>query len=248
VSNDPYRPHGGGPSNELARLAQQGQARLQADQQGQSSSANAAADLNMRTAIGPVRGAPVRRAVLVLFVLSLVALIAGGVIAGLLTDNVFEMMRLMPVGMTGLFASVGLLVLYLFLPPTASRAGVEAERAWVASLPFPLEHYFDVIAAEPSGECQLRVELWWTTQGVDPRTLQGIIALFDTQSSVIDAHGTHASFMTGPISGSTGIRINRSYVHRNHRLGKAVHRLVDVVLMPIHRNAPLACVRLSRTY
>ncbi len=63
-----------------------------------------------------------------------------------------------------------------------------------------------------------------------------------------EAQGGHAAFNTGSISGFTGIRVNRSRVYRNHRLRKAVHRLVEVVLLPIHRNAPLASVKLSRTY
>lgn len=197
----------------------------------------------MRTAIGGLRGAPMKRAILVLLVLSVVASIVGAVIV----VDAFGMFSVMPVAMPGLFVSMGLLFLYLFLPPLASRAAVEAERAWVASLPFALDGYFELIASKPRGVSAVRVDLWWTNQGVDLPTLQGIIALFDTQSSINQAHDAHASFTTGPISGSTGIRINRAYVYRNHRLGTAVHRLVEVVLMPIHRNAPLARVKLLRT-
>jgi hypothetical protein len=246
VSPDPHRPVGGS-SNELARLAEQGQARLQAEHRGQDVRAQAAADRNMRVAIGPVRGAPVKRAVLVLLVLSVVGLIAGVAITHVVIHDVFRRLALLPYGMAGLFASGGLLFLYLYLPPTASRAAVQAERVWVASLPFALERYFDVIAADPSSECRMQVELWWTTPGVDPRILQGIIALFDTESSVTESGGAHASFTTGSISGSTGIRVNGAHIYRNHRLGKAFHRLVDVVLLPIHRSAPLARVKLSRT-
>lgn len=234
--------------NELARLAQQGQARLQAAQQGQAYAANAAADRNMRIAIGAVRGAPLKRAILVVLVLFVLAMIAGAVVAAFVIEDASSLPSFMPIPFVGLFASIWLVVIYVFLPPTASRAAVEAERAWVASLPFALERYFDVIAAEPEGLCRLHVELQWTTQGVDPRTLQGIVALFDTQARVPEAQGAYASFTTGPISGSTGIRVNRRNIYRNHRLAKAVHRLVDVVLLPIHRSAPLARVTLSRGY
>ena len=252
MSNDPNRPYGG-PNNELARLAQEGQARLQADHRGQDLIAQAAADRNVREAIGPVRGAPMRRAVLVLLVVSVVALVAGTIVLNVVVDDVFKRMSFIPVAVVGLLASGGLLFLYLFMAPAASRAGIEAERAWAASLPFALERYFDVIAAKPEAECRLGVELWWTGQGVDARTLEGVVALFGTQTTVMsaprmEAQGAHASFTTGPISGSTGIRINRVYVHRNHHLGEAVHRLVEVVLMPLHRNGALARVRLSRAY
>jgi hypothetical protein len=92
----------------------------------------------------------------------------------------------------------------------------------------------------------VRVEVWWTGQPVDAQTLQGLIALFDTKSTVVEARADHAIFLTGPISGSTGIRVNRSPVYRNHRLGTEMHRLVDLVLLPLHRNAPFTRVKLSR--
>src|SRR5262249_53938612 len=155
-------------------------------------------------------------ALLVLLVPGTIALVAGWAVATFaprasflkhaLRDP-FLMTSLLPVVLP---AWTVLVCLYVFLPPTASRAAVEAERAWVASLPFTLERYFDVIGAQPEFECRLRVELSWTKQGVDARTLEGIIALFDTGSQVVEARGASATFVTGPISGRTGIRVNRS--------------------------------------
>lgn len=197
----------------------------------------------MRVAIGGVRGAPMTRAFLVLLVLSTL-----GSVASIVAIVVGEDISLMPLVFGSLVTAAVFLSLYLVVAPTASRAAVAAERAWVASLPFPFEHYFDVIAAPPDAECRLLVQLEWRAQGVDARTLQGIIALMDTQSLVREVFGTRATFATGPISGGTGIRVNRSYIYRNHRLSKAVHRLVEVVLLPIHRDAPLARVTLSRSY
>ena len=240
MSNDPYRRHNE-PSNELARLAQQGQARLHAANRGQDSGAQSAADRNLRTALGAVRGAPIRRLVLVLLVLCMPVAV-GGLIA------TFANIDFMPIGMGGIFSAAGLLSAYLLLPPMASRAGVEAERAWVASLPFALDWYFELLASDPQYETRVSVDVWWTTGGVDRATLQGVIALFDTESRVVEVHGGHASFTTGPISGMTGIRVNRVSVLRNHRLGTTVHRLVDEVLMPIHRNAPITRVKLSRGF
>ena len=247
MSQDPYRRQGE-ESQELARLAQQGQARLQAAHSGEDRRARAAAERNLRTALGPVRGAPLKRAILVLLVLCVIAQIAGLVLGELVALDDLLGFSLRPFRFAGLFASAWLFAGYLFVPPMASRASVEAERAWVASLPFPLDWYFELLASEPDASVRVRVELWWSTSGVDARTLAGILALFDTDSTVLEVHGAHASFTTGRISGMTGIRINRSNVYRNHRLGKAVHRLVEVVLLPIHRNAPLARVKLSRSF
>ena len=244
MSNDPYRRHDE-PSGELARLAQQGQMRMRAAHQGEDAVAIAAADTNLRTAIGPVRGAPVKRAMLVLSVSCVLALIAAAAFVTFVDDSMFGIFQLVPFLVPGIMASVGFFLLYVFLPPMASRASVEAERAWAASLPFALDWYFELLSSRPSSEHRVVVDLWWNAQAVDAPTLQGIIALFHPESVVREAKDGHASFTTGPISGSTGIRIDRRSVYRNHRLGKEIHRLVDVVLMPIHRNAPLVRVRLS---
>jgi hypothetical protein len=232
--------------NELAELARQGQARLQAAKQGQDGAAQQAGDRNLRTAIGAVRGAPMRRLVLILMIVTIVGTIVGGAIAGSRASGPFAMLKIMPIGMTGFFAALGLLFLYLFMPPLASPAGVEAERAWAASLPFAFDWYFELLASPPSGITRVRVEITWASRGVDAQTLQGVIALFDTDSRVVEARNERAEITTGTISGSTGIRVNRVYVYRNHRLGTAMHRFVDVVLLPLHRNAPIARVKLSR--
>ncbi len=63
MNHDAYRPRGG-PSPELARLAQQGQALTQAAHQGQDRRLHAEADRKMRVAIGALRGAPMKRVVL----------------------------------------------------------------------------------------------------------------------------------------------------------------------------------------
>lgn len=219
---------------------------MQAAQQGQHASATEAAERNLRTALGPVRGAPVRRALLAALTVCLVTIAVGVAIA--VTSGAREVFGVaIPIfANVSAFACFGFFAAYMFVPPMASRASVEAERAWAASLPFPMDWYFELLASEPRAVSAIRVELWWAGQGVDPHTLQGLIALFDTGARVERSDGAYAAIATGPISGMTGIRVNRSNVYRNHRLGTAVHRLVDVVLLPLHRNAPLARVKLSR--
>lgn len=246
VAQNPYRPDAG-PRDELERLAREGQARLRAAHSHDAWMASATAERNLRTALGPVRGAPMRRLVLVLLVLSVPAALASHLLTSLIDDAIGLGARIQ-LAMAGFSVSIGLLCLYLFMPPKASRAGVEAERAWVASLPFALEWYFELLASDPQARSRVKVELWWQAEGIDQRTLEGLVALVDTGARVLEIQPGYAAFATQPISGSTGIRVNRSKVCRNHRLGIAVHRVVDVVLAPLHRSAPLARVKLSRTF
>ena len=240
MSDEPYRAGRSGPSDELARLAREGQARLRSGARSPDLLVTAAAERNMRVAIGPVRGAPLKRAVLALVALCAAGLIGHNLLSGARTITF--------AGTTGVVLAGWLLPLYMLLPPLSSRAALEAERAWVASLPFALEGYFDVIGAPPEIRCRLRVELWWEGPGVDPETLQGVAALFDTEARLIEVKSGYASLTSGPISGRIIARARRSNILRNHRFGKVVHRLVDVFLLPIHRSAPLARVTLSRSY
>jgi hypothetical protein len=246
VAQNPYRPDAGS-RDELERLAREGQARLRAAHSHDAWMASATAEANLRTALGPVRGAPMRRAVLVLLVLSVPVAIASLVLTAVIDDLIGLGARIQ-LTMACFGASIGLLCLYLFMAPKASRAGVEAERAWLASLPFPLEWYFELLASDPHASSRVKVELWWQAEGIDLRTLEGLVALMDTGAQVLEIQAGYAAFATQPLSGSTGIRVNRRNVYRNHRLGLAVHRVVDVVLAPIHRSAPLARVKLSRTF
>ena len=242
MSNDPYRPQQGtNPDDELARLAQQGQRRIQAAAAGQSQVERVEGSRHLRVAVGAVRGSTFRRAFLVLALLGLLTLIAGFALVVALGDLAF--VPLLPLGFA---AAMGGFMTFVFVPPLASQAAMAAERAWVASLPFELEGYFEVLAAEPSAVCKLRVELVWQTVGADPATLQGVVGLLDTDARVTERAADAATITSGVVSGATGIRINRVPVHRNHRVAAYLHRLVDVVLLPVHRNRPLARVSVTR--
>jgi hypothetical protein len=67
---------------------------------------------------------------------------------------------------------------------------------------------------------------------------------------VMDARATSRGggvrLETGSIDGSTGIAVNRRSILGNQNLARYVHRLVDVVLLPVHRNGAFAKVRISR--
>lgn len=249
MKHDPNRASGAEPST-LARLVAQGEARLRAvhrpaDERAQT----AAADRNLRIAIGAIRGAPIRRALLALILLCVVGLVAGGLTTDVLVAERFGHLVLTPLGTTGAILPVWLVLLYAWVPPIASRAAVRDERAWIASLPFKLEHYVDVLSEVPEVSCRLRVELHWQGPGLSAHTLQCAVALFDARARVIEAREGFASFTSSPISGRFGPRTRRSYFAlRNHRLALAVHQLVELALVPIHRHAPLVRVRLSRDY
>ncbi len=179
------------PNDELARLAQQGQARLAEAQHGQASEVDRAAERNIRVAVGGVRNSPLRRVMLVVGVLAGAATAAGFVVVA--QGGAMEVTKQLGVLMPGIFVSAWMIVLGIWLPPLASRAAVAAERAWVAALPFRLENYFNVIAAKPEGECCLDVKLE-TSRPLARDTVQGVIALFDTRSTVLEVTGTQVRF------------------------------------------------------
>ena len=143
---------------------------------------------------------------------------------------------------------VGGLMLRLFATPTASRWRVTAENGWVASLPFAMEGYLEVLAADPEFACRLVTALVWGGAGAapGPETVQGILGVLDTDARAQSHEGRGVDIRSGPISGNTGIVSNGQMVLRNTRLVPYVHRLVDEVLMPLHRSHAIARVSLTR--
>lgn len=241
---NPYRPEGSAPNEELARLARQGQQRIAVAAEGQHLQAQHEANYHLRVAIGSVRGSPLRRSFLFAIALGLL-LVAAGIMAG--NDTLFDPVVL-NVAPIGFFLAFGSFFAYVFVAPRATRGQVQAERAYVASLPFPLEGYFEALSGEPQGFCKLRIELEWRASGTDPATLQGVFGLIDTAARVTTCDAGAASVTTGPISGITNIRVNRVPVYRNHGLAKYLRRLIEQVLLPLDRNAGIARVRVVRAY
>src|SRR5207302_7649473 len=160
-----------------------------------------------------------------------------------LGDNSF--VPLIPIGFLTMFVTF---MVYVFVPPLASRTQIATERTWIGSLPFPIEGYFDALAQEPRIFGRVQIDLVWRTAAADAGTLQGVFGVIDTDARVSQLDATTASVTTGTISGATGIRINGVPVYRNHNLAKYLHRLVDTVLLPLDRSVGLARVRLTRTH
>jgi hypothetical protein len=241
---NPYRPGGSPPPNdELARLAQQGQQRIAAATEGQQIEAAEGANYHLRVAIGALRGSPLRRSFLLVALVGIL-LGAAGIAAGngALFDPVVA--NVAPIGFV---LGMGGFFTYLFVAPRATRSRMIAERTYVASLPFTLEGYFEVLSIAPSYSCKLTIGIEWRTSGTDASTLQGLLGLIDTGARVTSCDARAASITTGDISGSTGISVNKSPVYRNHKLAKYLDDLIDRVLMPLHRNVGLSRVRLTRS-
>jgi hypothetical protein len=250
----PYRPPP--PSSEadadLARRAAEG-ARLQREADASLAVVRTAgADRNVRVAVGAHFGTPLRTVPVVLAVLlatATVALYATG--PSKATDPDYS--SHWSLTMLALMGAGAAFFVRLFIPPVATRARVTAERAWATSLPFALDGYFDVLAAEPVAWCALEITLAWENPtgapGVD--TVQAIFGTSDTAAKV--QHGAGAGTVgvrSDVISGSTGIssgsKRNPVYVYRNHRFVAYTHRLVDEVLLPLHRSHAIARVSMGR--
>jgi hypothetical protein len=253
MPDGPYRPP---PSTseadaDLARRAAEGARRQREADASLAVAQTAGAEKNLRVAVGGHFGSPWRTvpvvvgvllaAVDVLFLLTLP--LSG-------TDPNFT--TNFPLTLFTFMGAAFALFVALFASPTATRARVAAEKAWAASLPFALEGYFDVLAAEPVAWCSLEITLAWADAGGAPslETVQGILATIDTAARVAPCGGgTEVGIRSDLISGATGIstggKRNPRYVYRNHRFVAYTHRLVDEVLLPLHRSHAIARVSMK---
>jgi hypothetical protein len=217
MADDPYR-KGRAPSEELARLAAQGQQRIEAARRSEAQAHEALANQHLREAIGAIRGSLIGRICLALLLLMIGIGVGGALVSIFATQKSVK-------SSGGTFYFIGLvgwipaLIAYLFVGSRASLAQIERERRWVGALPFRLDGYFEVLSAEPAYECNLKVDLEWEGTGVDTETLQGVVGRFDPEAKVTSDDPHRATFVTGAISGATSMRVNRALVLRNHRVG-----------------------------
>jgi len=136
-------------------------------------------------------------------------------------------------------------------PPTPAHH-VEAERSWLASLPFAIDGYFEALSAKPESECNLLIELRFSSDRPPPdqSTMLELLGLVDTDASIekVSAwrEGGALVFRSGPISGGTNTRVNGVWVYSNRKIAQYVHDLVDRVLLPLQRSHPLTRVALTR--
>jgi len=150
--------------------------------------------------------------------------------------------------MPGFVIAFIVFMIWVFVPPLASRGAMAAEQSWVMGLPFQLVGYFDMLSAEPQFARSVTYEIRWQGGGrpPDPSLLHGIMGAVDPKARVDHVDASGATITGGAVSGHTGIRVNRVSVYRNHRLPAHVHSVVDQVLVTLHRSHPIAEVSLWR--
>ena len=112
------------------------------------------------------------------------------------------------------------------------------ERAWLASLGFEVNGWFDVLGVEVPEEGKLRVTLEFAGTPPDAIELESWLGAVDAER----AGGSAWSFISPRISVRAGTR-GSTFTTRYYLAWQK--RLVNRVLVPIHRQYPLARVQVS---
>lgn len=242
---EPYRAPSPQPPSELERLARQGQDRYaQYASAGAQESDREGRD-NLRVALGVAFGTPLWRAVALVHY-ALIALFVAS-FALTVTQTVPAAMTASVIGPAALSSFV-LIFVRVFVAPRASDAQCEAEARWVSSLPFALRGYFEALRAQPDVASRFGVEITFANPSATVRVdlMMAAARAFDPGLADFYAMPGSMRWMTSAVSGSTGIRVNRRPVYRNHRMPPFVHALVEKTLLPMHREQTFAAVSLTR--
>lgn len=245
--NDFHR-HGRSPQpSELERLAAEGARKHAAIADRNARLAARASSRNLAVAIGGYHSTPLLVVLKYVHYLAIATLLVSiGLAIG--TDLALD---LRPVMGTAALSSFLLIFARVFIPPVATKGQCEAEQAWVRSLPFALNGYFEVLAGTPSFYRTLTITIAWAPGSPvpSPATMVGAVRAVDPNATTppsAAADGATFRWRTGQISGDTNIRVSGGsgtrYVYRNHRIVKYVHDLVEKVLLPAHRGGPIASV------
>ena len=239
----PYRPNPQAPppDPELARLAMEGQRRRMEMAAGRQIERQQSGGQHLRTAIGAYRGSTIKRVVLFALIGGVLCGVIGVTLASLGQPEIGQSM------IPGFAVSFIGIFIVAFISPVASRGAVAAEQDWAMGLPFQLVGYFDVLSLQPTHSRSVIYDIVWREGTVppDPNLLHGIFGAVDPQARLDRSHGPGARVISGPISGQTGIRVNRVPVFRNHRYCAAMHGVIEQVLLTLHRTYPIAHVTVS---
>jgi hypothetical protein len=126
------------------------------------------------------------------------------------------------------------------LPPRASLAQVDKERAWVKGLPFEMEGYFLLLLFRDN-RCQMVVDIEWQGRPTpDVDKVQGALGVYDADAraeQVGDSIRVRSTWLTGAF-----VDPFRTYISiggNNVQLVAYVHALISKVLQPIHRSHPI---------
>ncbi len=221
---------------ELQRLAHLGAQQRSSLETAAEVERQRAANRRLRYAIGAYRGSAMKRTVLaILTVCSLAGVVIVLVSAPMLAVVVISL------------AGTLLLVAVLLVAPLASKGAIAAEAQWVASLPFRLEGYFELLSGTPEVTRIIIYDVSWAG-GHTPDTtfLQNVVAAIDPKASVEHSDAGRARIISGPVLGLTSVKKTpSSYVTANHGIPPSVHTLVEQVLLSVHLRYPLARVSLT---
>jgi hypothetical protein len=191
-------------------------------------------DRNLRVALGAHYGTLLGRLSFALGVGG------GGLLLAILGDVVGE--RWLPGAL--LCMTLGMLGGFL-LTPVAGRRRVARETAWLASQPFPLSGYLEVLRSLPQPATGLLARVHFTGEAPPLELVRGLLGRVDPLGAVI-LEGGVIVLRGAPISGSTEIHTQKVPVFRNHRLIPYVHGLVEQVLAPLHARYPIGRIEFSR--
>lgn len=126
-------------------------------------------------------------------------------------------------------------------------SGVAAEKRWLASLPFAVAGYFEVLGAEPEDYCALKITVVWNGDPPpDASTLQAMFYRVDVDARVKSHDARTLAVKSGTISGMTNEWVNNVRVATNKGIVTYVHGLVEQVLLPLHGACPIKRVSMAR--
>jgi hypothetical protein len=243
MSDDPYRPSPAEPNAELAKLAAEGNARMRAAKPAKPVLAPDPKADELRAALGDLYFSPVRVAALSAVALGLLLVVVAAVAWSATGESLGA-----AIGFSGLvLLFAGLIASSTEAAQRATPAQVDAERRWVGALPFRLEGYLEALEHEPEVQCRLDFALEWASAAAMPSDdiVLGVWGTQDTGARIEGRSGDTVRVRSGPIvSPATQLRVLTIY--RNTRIPPFVHRLVDRVLVPMHRSHPLARVSIQR--
>ena len=122
----------------------------------------------------------------------------------------------------------------------AASRKAHVERAWLASLPFVTEGYFESLAGSPRAIFRLEITVTLAEASRAPSLdiLEGVVHVHDVDAEVVLSDG-------GPItitSGDSAVALPGYFPYTLQKIAPYMHGLVNQVLLPLHRSHPIARV------
>jgi len=222
------------PVDELQRIAAEGQRRQVEFAAKARAIAEAGADDYVAIALGTHYGTAVSRAITLGITAGLVVL-GTGIVLGVTATA--EPALAVDLAVAGGVTAFVLFFVRVFGTPRASKSRRAGEEAWQKALPFTLTGYFEALREEPRASCHIQVHLDWASVRIpSPAIVSDLVRRCDRGATA--APGDPFGWVSGDVSGGA--------VRRNHQVVKYVHDLTRGVLLPLHREYPLARVALRR--